>query len=268
MQQTQDDQHHDLGDGASSTEGSSLITKASPADNDGDARASRSTGRGSRETPQRPDVPAANLKRYPLIIVLTAIYVAASTAAWVLLCIMTKRPINGTTYGYEHGYEYEYSDQEQDNQAVFVQNERYLRAVRILQSGVSVFTIPLTSAVCSRAAVVFAQRRLSPAGNSNITLRQTMALADKGWTDPSIIAKLVFGKWRQYGSWFLLFALAMNAFGKTPRETFQPRSFLPSMAYVLTIPRGPHFPASGTVCLVQVSQDTRIPGCNRGHSGL
>lgn len=222
MAQTQRGQHLDLEDTVPSNEGSSLIMDTSSARKDeDDAHHARCDTRETREEHPPSQVPAEALKRYPLIVVFTICYTAVAAVAWGLLCVMAQRPIHGSTYGLDlnstnYGYGSTPPLGQRRYQDLFITNERYLRAVRILQSGVSVLTIPLTSAVCSRAAVVFAQRRLSHGTgfNGHITMRQTMALADRGWTDLSIIAKLLFGKWRQYGSRFLLLALVLNTIGE------------------------------------------------------
>lgn len=73
----------------------------------------------------------------------------------------------------------------------------------------AVLTIPLTSAVCSKAAVIYVQRR----GQRMLSLRQTMTLADKGWTEPEIFLKLMTGSYKRYGSWFLLLAIAVHILG-------------------------------------------------------
>lgn len=195
--------------------------------------------------------PVAALKRYPFIVLLTICYITVTAGAWGLMCVIIQRPINGSTYGLElNSTNYLYGSKPQFGhhpyQNLFITNERYLKTVRILQSGVSVLTIPLTSAVCSRAAVVFAQRRLSQGtGRGRITLRQTMALADKGWTDPSIIAKLLFGKWRQYGSQFLLLALTLNTIGEVSLEIFPIIVLL-----LLTMLRSAHISTAGDFCLI------------------
>ncbi|TQW09929.1 hypothetical protein IF2G_02719 [Cordyceps javanica] len=77
-----------------------------------------------------------------------------------------------------------------------------------MQSVASVLTIPLTSAVCSCAAVAYLQQ--PPSRGRRPTLRQTLAIANKGWADPSIIYKLVSGGWGKYGSVFLVATLLLN----------------------------------------------------------
>ncbi|CAG8106635.1 unnamed protein product [Penicillium salamii] len=94
----------------------------------------------------------------------------------------------------------------------FDEDERIFRAARFCQSLASVLTIPLTSMVCSCAMVGFLQKRTKQ-GWRSLTLRQSMTLADKGWTDPVTITKLVSGGWKRYGSVFLIFALILNLIG-------------------------------------------------------
>jgi hypothetical protein len=95
--------------------------------------------------------------------------------------------------------------------ALFAKSERYLRAARTVQALVSVLTIPLTSAVCSQAAVVYIQRKR---GDKRPTLRQSMALADKGWTDLELLKNLIFGGWNKYRSSLLLFAVFLHLLGQ------------------------------------------------------
>lgn len=93
---------------------------------------------------------------------------------------------------------------------LYVKSEHIFRAAKIIQAVVSVLTIPLTSAVCSKAAVIFVQQRRQRLGFS---MRQLMALADKGWTDPEVISRLIFAGWKKYGSSFLLLAILLNLLG-------------------------------------------------------
>ncbi|KAK4610169.1 hypothetical protein CLAFUW4_14196 [Fulvia fulva] len=67
----------------------------------------------------------------------------------------------------------------------------------------------MSSAVCSKAAVGFMQRRQS----RGMTLRQTMVLADKGWAVPELYWQLVTGSFRRYGSSFLMLAISLIFLG-------------------------------------------------------
>lgn len=96
-----------------------------------------------------------------------------------------------------------------DNHALYVSNERWFQAAQVIQSIVAVLTIPLASTVCSKAAVISVQRR----DQQKLSLRQTIALADRGWTDPVIYIRLLSGGFKQYGSKLLVLAILLNAIG-------------------------------------------------------
>ncbi|KAJ5610595.1 hypothetical protein N7510_007314 [Penicillium lagena] len=159
--------------------------------------------------------PSVPLQRtvYPVFLVL--LYSGAALYAWVVICILTHRPIGGVGYGLDQlnstlaNPHLEFTVPEYLNK-FFNKSERYLRAARVVQSLVSVVTIPLTSAVCSQAAVVYVQRKRWRNGP---TLRQSMALADKGWTNIDVIIKLLLGGWKKYSSALLFLGLFLHLLG-------------------------------------------------------
>jgi len=107
------------------------------------------------------------------------LYATLALLSWILLCVMSKRPIIGEKTYYTTTYS--------DGDGRFAINERYYRTARILQSIVSLLTIPVTSTICSVACVAYMQTgRL----RKSLTLRQTMALADQGWISPRIWTRL------------------------------------------------------------------------------
>ncbi|KAF9633150.1 hypothetical protein BFW01_g4044 [Lasiodiplodia theobromae] len=72
-------------------------------------------------------------------------------------------------------------------------------------------TIPTTAAICAYAAVPFAQYH---ARNKNLTLRQTVILADEGWRSPRVLAKLLVPSHRaKVGSRFLWIASILTILG-------------------------------------------------------
>ena len=94
-------------------------------------------------------------------------------------------------------------------ESIFARTEGFFRAAQVIRSFVAVVTIPLISAVCSKAAVVFTQRKNQAA----LSLRQTMLLADRGWTDPLVYAGLICGGFKQYGTKLLVLAILFNILG-------------------------------------------------------
>lgn len=149
---------------------------------------------------------AVILPRSSYIVWMVFIYASLALTAWILICLLTFKPLTAKRYGFD--------TRERDSsrlQAKFIKSEQIYRAARTVQAIVGVLTIPLTSAVCSAAAVVFAQAKRQ---DRKLTLRQTMTLADKGWTDPTTIAKLLSGRGRRLASSLLICALLLNLLGE------------------------------------------------------
>jgi hypothetical protein len=167
------------------------------------------------------DSPSVTPHRSSYIVLAVSIYAGLALTTWILICILTFRPLTTARYGYnasESGsrstqtkYSYLWPTTFDPLHAKYVKSEEIYRAARTMQSVITVLTIPLTSAVCSAAAVVFAQSKTNA---RRLTMRQTMALADTGWTDPATIAKLVTGRGKQLGSPLLAFALFLVLLGE------------------------------------------------------
>ena len=150
---------------------------------------------------------AVSTRQYHILFAVLA-YICLAFFAWVTTCILSFHPVGLSSYiadTTETGF---YIDMGRHYQ----KNERWSQAARVVQSIVSVLTIPLTSAVCAKAAVAFAQRS---SHRTSLSLRQTMALADKGWASPALIlpASTLHG-FRRIGSSFLLLAIVINIVGR------------------------------------------------------
>lgn len=154
---------------------------------------------------KQPQILFDTLRRTPYIPFLVLGYASIALSAWVVECILIYKPIGARSYDFK-----EYVS---DISEIFSKSDRYLRSARTLQSVASVLTIPLTSTICSCAAVAFLQRQ-PKRGRQGPTLRQSMVLADKSWMDPVLITKLVTGGWKQYGSLFLLVAILLHLLGR------------------------------------------------------
>lgn len=170
----------------------------------------RQSSTGNTKT--NPPVPLDTLKRTPFILILALLYTTITLFSWTVLCTLTNRPFGTRNYNTDLHSVDGLDDYEKGTRS-FGQNERILRAARFCQSLASVLTIPLTSMVCSCAAVAFLQQR-NKQNWRNLTLRQSMALADKGWNDPVLITKLITGGRKRYGSIFLICALVLNLIGE------------------------------------------------------
>ncbi|ETS73712.1 hypothetical protein PFICI_14658 [Pestalotiopsis fici W106-1] len=155
---------------------------------------------------------STTIHRSNKIFLLVLIYATLAVFAWVVTCVLAYRPIHGNSYSMNAGDSHysETTDSENHFHAFYLDNEEWYRAARVIQSIVAVLTIPLTSAVCGRAAVAFIQQ---PSHSGDMTMRQTMVLADKGWADVGLISKVLRGQWKRYGSSFLAVAILLNILG-------------------------------------------------------
>lgn len=92
--------------------------------------------------------PSTTLHRSAYVLILVLLYMSIAILAWVVTCVLTFRPMTDDNNGY--GWV-------SDISSLFIMNQNCYRAARVLQSIVNVLTIPLTSTVCSSAAVIFVQ---------------------------------------------------------------------------------------------------------------
>ena len=167
------------------------------------------------EKPPPGAIHSTRLHRSAYMIIFTLLYIGLGVFAWVMTCILVFRPITANHYGVwtlntndSNGY----GNSAWTTQiALYAQNVNWFRAARVVQAIVSVLTIPLTSALCSSAAVIFVQNHQG----SFISMRQVMALADNGWTDPAMYFRLFLTSkgFKLYGTNFLLIAIVLNILG-------------------------------------------------------
>lgn len=85
-------------------------------------------------------------------------------------------------------------------------NEKIIRVAEVLHTVAALLTIPITSAICSIAFVVYMQ---SGGMSRSLNLEQLMALADQGWISPRIWARIV-----QVGSAPLYVAFVLTVIGE------------------------------------------------------
>ncbi|KUJ08929.1 uncharacterized protein LY89DRAFT_788365 [Mollisia scopiformis] len=173
-----------------------------------DARETK-PGRGDKVLDEHGQ-PAAPLFRSWFVLILVLSYAIPAVLAWVITCILSFRPISGPKqYGVIYDPDSSYYGGYAEVGNSYVRSEEWFRAARVIQSIVSVLTIPLTSAVCSSAAVIFVQHHRS---TPRLTIRQLITLADRGWVGPGTFGRLAIS-WRRYGSSFLLLAIFLTILG-------------------------------------------------------
>ncbi|KAL4879461.1 hypothetical protein BJY04DRAFT_229024 [Aspergillus karnatakaensis] len=145
---------------------------------------------------------SAHLHRSVYGPILAVIYAALAIAPWVIICILSFRPITADQY---YATPDNYYLDAKGKQSLYRRNERWYHAARVLQAIAGIITLPLTSAICASAAVIYMQR------NQTLTLRQTIALADREWMDlPGFFGLKI---WKRYGSTFLYLSILLNILG-------------------------------------------------------
>jgi hypothetical protein len=113
-------------------------------------------------------------------------YAVFAVSSWAIICILNYRPVTTGHYGlystsknragYPYGYNSEFPFLGHPIRPLYEKNAQWLQAARVIQSITAVLTIPLTSAVCMRAVVIYVQRRYA---SGSLTLQQLVELADK-----------------------------------------------------------------------------------------
>ena len=105
------------------------------------------------------------------------LYAVVAILSWSVTCILCYRPIGIPTY---HDYVGNHS------RIQYESSDRRCKAARVGMTITAAISIPITSAICARAAATYFQRR----SNANVTplsLRQMLALADRGWSDRAVL---------------------------------------------------------------------------------
>ncbi|PYI01959.1 hypothetical protein BO78DRAFT_472951 [Aspergillus sclerotiicarbonarius CBS 121057] len=137
--------------------------------------------------------------------ILVMIYVGLLLAAWSIICLLSRGRLVRSLDSEEY-----YTADSINVQAFLTAVSRWHRAGTVLWNIVGVATIPLASAVCSFAAVGFLQSQKYR--KADLTLRQTLVIADHGWTNPNVILSM-FWRPKKLGSALLYVALFLHILG-------------------------------------------------------
>ena len=120
---------------------------------------------------------AKNLQHHSLGLGLIFIFALFAILSWTVTCVLCYRPIGASSY----------YDQTRSNLiADWKNNDRWRQLAKVVSAIVGSISIPVTSAICAKAAAVYCLRK-SDVRQPTLTLRQTLALADKGWTDLEVL---------------------------------------------------------------------------------
>ena len=152
--------------------------------------------------------PPEKLFRQGYLLFLVVLYGCLYIFAWVILCVQVQKPITTKTYGYR----FDIDDVKGMLADRMQSNLQWFQTVKVILAVTNTLVIPLTSAVCASAAVVYVQ---TVGIRNNISMQQTSTLADKGWTNPLVWIELLTIKgWKSRGSSFLAFAILFHAVGR------------------------------------------------------
>ena len=127
------------------------------------------------------DLLAGEVKKHSLALWLILSYAFIAILSWTITCVLCYQPIGVPTYFDQSG---NYS------RSHYETTDNWRKAASVGQSILGVISIPVTSAICAKAAAVYCQRT-SNAQAPSLSLRQMLALADKGWSDSATLLDLI-----------------------------------------------------------------------------
>ncbi|KAI1078705.1 hypothetical protein F5B20DRAFT_571469 [Whalleya microplaca] len=168
------------------TEASASPTRQPRHKNSPDISIQRTTSSATTEEP--------TLRYRKTPVVLLVIYLPTLVVPWILTCIMTKRPLGGTSY-------YDQTSAHYESNAVGVLISQLLRTIN------AVLAVPIISTLLAHAAIVHAMRRRA---DQKLNMQQLFALADKGWSNYPL---LLTAHSRDRSSRFLYFAALLVLLG-------------------------------------------------------
>ena len=114
-------------------------------------------------------------------LIVAACFTSVVVLQWVLVCILSRRPLSGRCNTYDVDVICDWSTPTQATQLadlvdVFNVNADWIRATQVLASALGVLMVPMTTAVCARAVATMAT---TGGKDGHITLMQTLVLANK-----------------------------------------------------------------------------------------
>ncbi|CAG7966195.1 unnamed protein product [Penicillium salamii] len=142
--------------------------------------------------------------------IIVSLYACCLLVAWSIICTFSRHLLVPLPKDFYNNTMLGTAKQEADAHAHINVNLRWYRTARVLWGVASVLTLPLASSVCSFFAVGYVQAQKYP--KRGPTLRQTLTLTDRGWTNPRVIFSF-FRHSRKECTSFLWVALALHLVG-------------------------------------------------------
>ena len=109
------------------------------------------------------------LQRRTMALWLFSLFAIGTIFTWAITCVLVYKPVSFATY-YDRSGLYTIGQ--------YRSNDSWRKLRSVLSQILSNISIPVTSAICSKAVVVYCQKS-SNRSNTKLTMRQTAALADK-----------------------------------------------------------------------------------------
>ena len=158
---------------------------------------------------------AANAKSLGLryrkrAIYLLVFYVPLLIIPWILTCILAGQPALNGADGTNNGVRYFPQTGLSPNGVLSIFS--WVAATRILNSIASVATIPVVSALLAQAAVGYTQKRKV---DQKLSMRQTFVLADRRWSDITVLFEAARAKGKGMGSRFLWLGMGLVCISKS-----------------------------------------------------
>ncbi|KAJ5827341.1 hypothetical protein N7447_004104 [Penicillium robsamsonii] len=150
--------------------------------------------------PSRPPQQTISLRYRKRNIYLLIFYALLLVIPWVLTCVLAGPPAR------KGGSGQPYFPQSGLSAHGIYSMLSWVAAVRTLNSIAGVITIPVISALLAQAAVVYTQKRKI---NQTLNLRQTFVLADRRWSDPTVIVEAFRSTGSGISSRFLWLGMAL-----------------------------------------------------------
>ncbi|KAJ5541954.1 hypothetical protein N7461_007957 [Penicillium sp. DV-2018c] len=151
-----------------------------------------------------PVQPTLALRYRKRAIYLLLIYVPLLVLPWIFTCLLAGPPAPNGASGKRFFPQYGLSAHGTLSLASWV------AAVRTLNSIANVLTVPVISALLAQAAVVYTQKRKA---EQKLTLRQMFALADRRWSDATVVVEAARTMGTGIGSRFLWLGMLLVVIG-------------------------------------------------------
>lgn len=123
-------------------------------------------------------MPTSKLEKHKSAILLICLYIPLLIVPWVLTVVLSYRPLSKSSYYYKKGFD--------DEELELMKS--WVSAIDVLNSIASLMAVPVVSFVIAQVAVIFSQTR---APERQLSVRDIFALADRAWTDISVLLKFI-----------------------------------------------------------------------------